>query len=282
MSPIDRTNAQTSPTRGTLEERLEEAGRRSLPGYLIQLAQEFQDRCLQRYAEHYPQRFSSYFSADISQIENPIWKFAVSPFIAGWAALRTFYDAAGIQRAFIESQYDPAPFHLLYINTELLSPLGNCPRTIPNPLTVTKGGSSDHRDVISEVRERLVAHLGIDPLSALVGQVQLNGDQVFTALFDVLTTQLKGRMWPEQYPLYQAELARYIAPQLEGGGGIWYMYELFYVGYKWVLDFKEEIDIPEGEEPPGETQFQSIRETAQGPFASTCGVYAVLSLFESY
>ena len=129
--------------------------------------------------------------------------------------------------------------------------------------------------------ERLIAHLGSDLGGEPINKVLLNGDQIFTALFDVLTTQLKGRFWPEQYPLYQAELAEYIAPELEGGSGALYMNELFYAGYKWVLDFKEEIDIPEGEEPTGETQFQSIRETAQGPFASTCGVYAVLSLFES-
>lgn len=283
LAPINGAKTQQSETtRIRLEELFHEAATRvaaTLPEQLNEAAQRVQDRCLRRHAEHFPQLFLNYFSDAVSQIENPILKFAFSPFVAAWAAFKTFYDAAGMQRSLVESQFDSAPFRLLYINTDLLDPLEICPRTIRDPYAVSKGGASDHNRIISEVRGRMIAHFGFDLIHAISGNIRLNGDQIFTALFDVLTTQLKGRMWPEQYPLYQAALAEYIEPRLAAEGGTLTMSDLFDKGYRWVLDFKEEIDIAENGESTGE--FATIRETAQGPFASTCGVYAILSIFEA-
>jgi len=282
MSPVDRVNPQGNPTiRLNLNEsQLED----QVISILNRQMQESQDSCKERYTEHYRQRVLDYFNAGTSQIENSVLKFGVSPFVAVWAALKTFYDAAGVQRALIESYYDSAPFHLLYVNTSASSPAENCHPTILLPaaaLAVTKGGRSDHTEIISEVKWRLVENFRGDLGGKTMDDLLLNGDQIFTAYFDVLTTQLKGRLWPEQYPLYQAALARYLEPLIKGRGRAMYVGELFQASYEWVLNFKEEIDIPEGDEPAGEEEFESIKKTAQGPFASTCGVYALLSLFES-
>jgi len=282
MSPVDRVNPQGNPT---IRLNLNDAGLEDKVSSIInRQMQEFQDGCKEHYTEHYRQRVVDYFHAGTSQIENSVLKFGVSPFVAVWAALKTFYDAAGVQRALIESYYDSAPFHLLYVNTSASSPAENCPLTIPLPaaaLAVTKGGRSDHADIISEVKWRLAENFRDDLGEGSIDELLINGDQIFTAYFDVLTTQLKRRLWPEQYPLYQAAFARYIEPLIKGGSDAMYVGELFQASYEWVLNFKEEIDIPEGDEPAGEEEFESITKTAQGPFASTCGVYAIFSLFES-
>jgi hypothetical protein len=45
-------------------------------------------------------------------------------------------------------------------------------------------------------------------------------------------------------------------------------------------DFKEQVDIPQKNEPSNKILMPSIRYAAQGPFATTCTVYTALSMFE--
>lgn len=115
----------------------------------------------------------------------------------------------------------------------------------------------------------------------------LEPTQFKDALFDILTRQLESKLPAENYDQYRQELSTYIDSQIKGWESshqkdfILNIHNLYVIAYEWTLDFKEDIDISSPGEANRDEPFVSFMTTAQGPYSSTCGLYAVFSFLEN-
>lgn len=146
--------------------------------------------------------------------------------------------------------------------------------------TVTKGGLFNHGDVIDEARQSFRAKLGLSGNQA-DENTKISRQQLDEILFDILKRQVGKRLKPDQEHAYRAELKSYVDIRLQGAKFSFTLEDTLKIAYVWVLDFKEEVDIPTDGEADANQSVVSMRMSAQGPFASTCGVYTVVSVIES-
>lgn len=144
---------------------------------------------------------------------------------------------------------------------------------------VSKGGSSDNSKIIQDQLNKIGESNSGEDSKDLTCQI-LSEEEFKEALFDMLKAKLKGRMTPEEEAPLKNSLYAYLETKLKGSS-----FELntenLSKAYAWLLDFTEEIDVPDAEEAEGSEEFESVRTAAQGKFSTTCTLYAVISLIES-
>ncbi|MFA5097454.1 MAG: hypothetical protein WC490_02355 [Candidatus Margulisiibacteriota bacterium] len=105
---------------------------------------------------------------------------------------------------------------------------------------------------------------------------------VFTeTITDLTQKKLGSTMTPEEWPRWKKELAAYLRVRTAEEKLPLTVENIYGKGFGCALDFLEETDLPLPGEQDNNAVFDSVKASSQGKFSTVCGLYAVLSLFES-
>ncbi len=102
-------------------------------------------------------------------------------------------------------------------------------------------------------------------------------DTITSAMFEKLSGMISAQEWDP----YKDALSSYVEERVSQDKLPPTTKNIFGRGFGYALDFLEKTDLPGQEEAANDAVFESVKTSAQGRFSTVCGIYAVLSLFES-
>lgn len=148
------------------------------------------------------------------------------------------------------------------------------------PGNVSKMGSSNHWNVFFQVKRNIAKSLGVK-LADVESHV-LTEKQFKSALFSMVRKKLGKRLKPKLHATYRKAFYEYLNKRKSLSNLKLTVGNLYHKLFSHVIDFLEESDIPETGEASNQASFSTVTRTAQGPFSTTCGIYAVISQIEKH